>query len=506
MKYYSGLLSFSAIIMMIGMTASFAFPAAFAGGVDSPLKQFVMGTAAEDVICKNNFQLMIRSSGDPACVKPESATKLADTGWGTIVESMKKMMDEDKHQDRDMMMKQEQTMDRDMTHKQKDGMMMNKIGNIDVSMSPPIEGSEDASVTIIEFGDFQCPKCDRWFQNEKPTIKQDYIDTGKANLYFVDFPFLGDDSITAANASYCADEQGKYWEYHSTLYNNQGGINEGWASSAALKAFAISVGLNQNEFTDCLDSAKHADRISYNKQVGLDHNVEGTPVFFIVDSNGNSERIDGPQPAAIFAGVIDSMLENTSSSIPTPTSGDTATQIGGIDISMAAPIEGSPDAPFTIIEFGDFQCPKCDQWFQNEKPDIVNDLILTDTAKLYFLDFTFLGDDSITAANASYCADEQGKYWEYHSHLYNNQGGINEGWASADNLKQFAADIGLDTAAFNECLDSEKYNDRIAHNKQVGASHGVEGTPTFFIVSEDGTMVERIDGPQPASIFMDLVG
>ena len=102
------------------------------------------------------------------------------------------------------------------------------VGDIDVTMSPPIEGSESAPVTIIEFGDFQCPKCDQWFQNEKPMIKQDYIDTGKANLYFVDFTFLGDDSMTAANASYCAEEQGKYWEFHSHLYNNQGGINEGW--------------------------------------------------------------------------------------------------------------------------------------------------------------------------------------------------------------------------------------------------------------------------------------
>ena len=418
---------------------------------------------------------------------------------------MKKMTtDDDKHQDRDMMMKQEQARDQEMKHKQE----MKQTGEIDVSMSPPIEGSEDAPITIIEFGDFQCPKCDQWFQNEKPTITQDYIDTGKANLYFIDFPFLGDDSVTAANASYCADEQGKYWEYHSTLYNNQGGINEGWASPAALKAFAITVGLNQNEFVDCLETAKHADRVSYNKQVGLDHNVEGTPVFVIMDSNGNHKRIDGPQPASIFAETIDSMLdEGTTGMSDATTMSDESvlTSIGGIDISMAAPIEGSPDAPYTIIEFGDFQCPKCDQWFQNEKPDIVNDLILTDTAKLYFLDFTFLGDDSISAANASYCADEQGKYWEYHSHLYNNQGGIEEGWASVDNLKGFAAELGLDTVAFDECLDSQKYNDKIAHNKQVGESQGVEGTPTFFVVSPDG-MIERIDGPQPASTFMDIVG
>ena len=192
----------------------------------------------------------------------------------------------------------------------KEMMKMEKmmVGSVDVTMSPPIEGSEDASVTVIEFGDFQCPKCDQWFQNEKPTIATDYIDTGKAKLYFVDFPFLGEDSDIAANASYCANDQGKYWEYHSHLYNNQGGINEGWASSDKLKQFAADIGLDTDKFNSCLDSNKHADRVSYNKQVGSDQGVKGTPVFVIIGSDGTTERIEGPQSSAIFGEVIDSML------------------------------------------------------------------------------------------------------------------------------------------------------------------------------------------------------
>lgn len=180
--------------------------------------------------------------------------------------------------------------------------------------------------------------------------------------------------------------------------------------------------------------------------------------------------------------------------------------VGDIDISLAAPLEGSFDAPVTIVEFGDFQCPKCDQWFLNEKPILKSDYIDTGKVNLYFVDFVFLGDDSVTAANASYCANEQGMYWEYHSHLYNNQGGINDGWASAYNLKGFAVDIGLDTFAFDECLDSAKYNNRIDHNKQVGMSHGVEGTPTFFIVdNSDNNLTERIDGPQSHSVFAKIM-
>ena len=202
------------------------------------------------------------------------------------------------------------------------------IGNIDVTMSPPVEGSDSAPVTIIEFGDFQCPKCDQWFQNEKPTIKQDYIDTGKANLYFVDFTFLGDDSLTAANASYCAEEQGKYWEFHSHLYNNQGDINGGWASPTNLKMFASDVGLDVVAFDECFDSGKYDDRVAYNTSVGASHGVEGTPAFFIVDnSDGTVERIDGPQPSDIFAGVIDGMLDDPIEPVSATTEEETITDM-----------------------------------------------------------------------------------------------------------------------------------------------------------------------------------
>jgi protein-disulfide isomerase len=178
--------------------------------------------------------------------------------------------------------------------------------------------------------------------------------------------------------------------------------------------------------------------------------------------------------------------------------------VGGIDISMAAPVEGSPNAPVTIIEFGDYQCPKCDQWFLNEKPTVTKEIIETGKAKIYFLDFPFLGDNSESAAQAAHCAGDQDMYHQYHSMLYTNQRGINDGWASPSELKKFASELNLDTNMFDECLDSAKYVDRISYNKGIGASVGVEGTPTFFIVSADGE-VERIDGPQPSTIFVNIV-
>jgi len=181
-----------------------------------------------------------------------------------------------------------------------------------------------------------------------------------------------------------------------------------------------------------------------------------------------------------------------------------AMSVGGVDLSTASPVLGASDAKITIIEFGDYQCPKCDQWFLNVKPDIESEYISKNVVNLYYVDFPFLGSDSELASAATYCADEQGKYWEYHSALYKNQGGIQSGWANSDALKKFASDVDLDTEKFNKCLDSGQYSDRVKQNKQVGTSSGVAGTPTFLLVGQNGK-TEKIVGPQPSSAFASTI-
>jgi len=281
-------------------------PVAFGAMIDSPRKQMAMGTPSEDVVCKEGMALMKRSSGTSACVKPSTAMKLEKAGWGMMLKDVAMM---DKHREKMMEQKEMMMEDKDMMD-DKDMMeekSMMSIGGIDISMAAPVEGSPDAPITIIEFGDYQCPKCDQWFLNEKPIVTTDLLDTGKAKLYFLDFTFLGDDSISAAQAAYCSGDQDMYQEYHSILYTNQGGINEGWASPAELKNFASEVGLDTTAFNECLDSGKYADRVSYNTEVGASLGVEGTPSFFIVASDGSVERIDGPQSASIFESTVNDL-------------------------------------------------------------------------------------------------------------------------------------------------------------------------------------------------------
>jgi protein-disulfide isomerase len=181
-------------------------------------------------------------------------------------------------------------------------------GTISTAMGSPILGDPDAPITIVEFGDYQCHQCYNWFHNTKPAITEQYIDTGKANLIFVDFAFLGSDSPKAAQASYCAEEQGMYWEFHDMLYTLQEDkINNGWANSERLKAIALSLGLDNDLFESCFDSGKYSKRVQYNSQQARDNGVRGTPGFFIVGPD-EQQKLGGAQPFSVFKQVMDSMI------------------------------------------------------------------------------------------------------------------------------------------------------------------------------------------------------
>ena len=182
-------------------------------------------------------------------------------------------------------------------------------GTIDTTMGSPILGDPLAPITIVEFGDYQCHQCYNWFHNTKPMIMRDYIETGKANLVFVDFAFLGKDSPKAAQATYCADDQNMYWEYHNSLYTSQESkIDNGWANPERLKAFAFNLNLDMELFNECIDSEKYSKRVQYNSQQARDNGVRGTPGFFIVGPDYDQQQIGGAQPFSVFKRILDSMI------------------------------------------------------------------------------------------------------------------------------------------------------------------------------------------------------
>jgi protein-disulfide isomerase len=170
----------------------------------------------------------------------------------------------------------------------------------------PYLGDENAPITIIEFGDYQCFYCNKFFHETENQIYENYIKTGKAKMIFKDYIIIGQDSFVAAHAAHCASEQGKFWEYHDALYNNWSGENNGWASEENQYKFAKSVGLDDSKFAECMNSGKYGDLIESSTQDAQNLGIRGTPAFFIVGPNNKIVNIPGAHPYEVFANVLDS--------------------------------------------------------------------------------------------------------------------------------------------------------------------------------------------------------
>ncbi len=174
----------------------------------------------------------------------------------------------------------------------------------------PHQGSTTASVTLIDFSDLQCPLCGRYVKSTEPQINSTYVQTGKVALVFEHLPNRGFDSLPAALAAQCTNDQGKFWQYHNLLYKNQGPIDSGWASKDNLKKFASQVpGLDTQKFNTCFDSLKYKPFIE--SDLALAHSLGFTqsPSFVVVKSDGSSpQQLLGPQPFPEFKAVIDKEL------------------------------------------------------------------------------------------------------------------------------------------------------------------------------------------------------
>ena len=183
----------------------------------------------------------------------------------------------------------------------------NSIDRFDLSNAGPLEGQEDAKFTIIMFSDHQCEKCVNWLIHEKQVISKKLIDSGIAKFVILDYPMLGEDSVSAAEATYCAHEQGNYFEYMKILKKKYSGVQNGWANIDALIEYAKGLELDFDAFESCLFWDQQALRVDHNKKVALAHGVVGTPTFFVIDSKGEFEKIVGSQPAMVFESVVKEM-------------------------------------------------------------------------------------------------------------------------------------------------------------------------------------------------------
>lgn len=245
-------------------------------------------------------------------------------------------------------------------------------------------------------------------------------------------------------------------------------------------------------------------------------------MFTLINNNKNmgDNNTKSIVSAIIIAGVLIAgaiLLKGSSAPKTDNTKGGNVANVATpTAINKEDNVLGNPNAKITVVMYEDFQCPFCGvisgllpanapilKALQQRDPTwtpslpMIMDYVKAGSVQFVYRDFPFLGPESFKASEASRCAKDQGKFWEYHDYLYSHQNGENEGGFADAKLKSFAKTLSLDTASFDKCLDSGKYTQAVLDTKNEGANAGVTGTPKGFIL-KDGKVVSTIDGAEPA--------
>ena len=162
-----------------------------------------------------------------------------------------------------------------------------------------ILGDPYAEISIVEFGDYQCTFCYKFHKDTMKEIVEKYVKNGSVNFAYKDFPLNGEDSILASEASYCAQQQDQFWEYHDKIYDNWEGENTGWITNNALLGFARDLGLDLKEFNSCMSNSTFRQKVLDNEEFAKRIEIDATPSFLIFNEN-EMYRIIGAQPFEKF--------------------------------------------------------------------------------------------------------------------------------------------------------------------------------------------------------------
>ncbi len=211
--------------------------------------------------------------------------------------------------------------------------------------------------------------------------------------------------------------------------------------------------------------------------------------------------------AGFYIGMLTQKVNNLQQSVAgvavAPSQPPSNVPVPGPKVTLAdshfSPL-GDKNAKVTVIEFADFRCPYCEQFYKTVEPNLIKDYVDTGKIKFEFRQYAFLGPASTVAANAAECANEQNKFWEFHNYLYENQPSESDtSMYTVDNLTQVAGTLGLDTNKFQSCLSTNKYSSNVNQDFTDGQKAGVQGTPATFINGQ------LLVGAQPYATFKTII-
>ena len=368
----------------------------------------------------------------------------------------------------------------------------------------PYRGDPNAPITMETFSDFQCPYCGRFSAETLPGLLENQIAGGEVVMVFYDFPLnsIHPQASAAANAARCAGESGAaaYWAMHDRLFASIAEWSNGQANEI-FAGYAEELGFGGEAFVACLDEDRHASAVEADLALGQSRGVGSTPTFFL-----NEQPLIGAYPLDYFNQAIAAVGAGEAiAAEPTapPQGPSVAPTPATIVLADAAAERGEADAPVTIVEYTDYQCPYCQRHSAETLPRLISEMIDAGRVRYVVKDFPLdsIHPEARAAAVAARCAAEQDAYWPMHDALFAGQGewgGLGEGAAAA--FIGIAAELGLDGDLFSACLASGRHDATIQANQDEGIALGVNGTPAFFINGFP------ISGAQPYELFDYAVG
>ena len=378
--------------------------------------------------------------------------------------------------------------------------------NVDPGEGPAI-GPKNAKVTIVEWSDFQCPFCGR----VEPTLKQ-IRDTYKDDVKIVwrNEPLsFHPNAMPAAKAAMAAYKQGndKFWKMHDLMFANQTQLSE-----QKYEEWAKEAGLDVNRWKKDKDSPEVAQVIQKDNSYGQSVGADGTPSFFI-----NGRFVSGAMPFDTFKTVIDDQIkkadealkkgvkhdklyetlvaENVKSAGSAPAAVAAPPPDQKYDVNVGnAPVRGPKNAPVTIVEWSDFQCPFCGRVEPTLKQ--IQDEYKGKVRIVWKNQPLGMHPNAMPAAEAAMAAYEQGndKFWEMHDKLFANQQSLSPSF-----YEQAAKDIGLDMDKWKSAVESHATSSTIQSDMSAGSAVGAGGTPTFFINGR------KLVGAMPFESFKQVI-
>jgi protein-disulfide isomerase len=337
-----------------------------------------------------------------------------------------------------------------------------------------MKGAKDAQVTIVEWSDFECPFCSKALPEVKKVFEA-YPDKVRFVFKHNPLPFHKSAPLASA-ASLAAGEQGKFWEYHDLLFGDQKKL-----ARDDLLAGAKTLGLDEAKFVAAMDKG-YPEKITRDQDLAQGVGASGTPALYVNGRKAPSFQMTDLKP------LIDEEITKTDKLLAEGVSREElyGKLIANGKVTLVfepvaqpipldgMPMKGAKDAPITIVEFADFQCPPC-----SRARGALSELVAKypDQIRVGFKHFPLdFHKQAQKASEAAVAAQEQGHFWEFHDLLFDNQKAL-----EVANILTYAQQIGLDAERLKAEVESGKHASKVKADMAIGNQVGVRGTPSLFV-------------------------